>query len=70
MNKAVPVGVGVGIGLVALAIIFLVPGQIDEIEDNSSMEVQLTDQIEVVSEESKSFEVTISEGVQVGDGSP
>jgi hypothetical protein len=34
------------------------------------MQVQLSDDIEVEAEESKSFEVSISEGVKVGDVPP
>ena len=31
---------------------------------------QLSDQVDIQSDDSKSFEVGISEGVQLGDGSP
>ncbi len=67
MNKAVSAGIGVGIGLIALAFIVLSPGGDESIQDESSMQVQLSDDIEVEAEESKSFEVSISEGVKVGD---
>ena len=70
MNKAISVGIGVGIGLIALAFIVLTPGGDESIQDESSMQVQLSDEIDVEAEESKSFEVSISEGVKVGDVPP
>ena len=70
MNKAVSAGIGVGIGLIALAFIVFAPGGDESIQDESSMQVQLSDDIEVEAEESKSFEVNISEGVKVGDVPP
>ena len=63
-------GIGVGIGLLALAVIFLVPNDTGFSENESPMAVELSDQVEVVSKESKSYEVGISEGIEVGDGSP
>ena len=68
MNKAISAGIGVGIGLIALAFIVLSPGEGDVIQEESSMQVQLSDDVEA--EESKSFEVSISEGVKVGDVPP
>ena len=70
MNKAISAGIGVGIGLIALAVILLSPSETDLASDESSMGVELSDEVEVVSEESKSFEVDISEGVELGDGTP
>ena len=70
MNKAISAGIGVGIGLIALAFIVLSPGGDESIQDESSMQVQLSDDVEVISDESKSFEVNISEGVKVGDVPP
>lgn len=70
MNKAVSAGIGVGIALIALAFIILAPGGDESIQGESSMQVQLSDDIEVEAEESKSFEVSISEGVKVGDVPP
>ena len=70
MNKAISAGIGVGIGLIALAVILLSPSETDLASDESSMGVELSDEIEIVSEESKSFEVDISEGVELGDGTP
>jgi len=70
LNKAISAGIGVGIGLIALAVILLSPSETDLASDESSMGVELSDEIEILSEESKSFEVDISEGVEVGDGTP
>jgi len=70
MNKAVSAGIGVAIGLIALAFIILAPGESDVMKEDSSMQVQLSDDIEVEAEESKAFEVNISEGVKVGDVPP
>ncbi len=70
MNKAISAGIGVGIGLIALAVILLSPSETDLASDESSMGVELSDEVEIVSEESKSFEVDISEGVELGDGTP
>ena len=70
MNKAVSAGIVVGIGLIALAFIMLAPGEDGAIQEESPMQVQLSDDIEVEAEESKSFEVRISEGVEVGDVPP
>ena len=70
MNKAVSAGIGVVIGLIALAFIILSPGGDENLQDESMMQVQLSDEIGVETEESKSFEVQISEGVKVGDVPP
>ena len=63
MNKAVSIGIGVGIGLIALAAILLAPGEMNE----SSMGVELSDEIDVVADEAKEYTVDISEGLKVGD---
>ena len=70
MKKSVSAGIGVGIGLIALAVIFLASGETDLSQSESPMAVELSDEIEVVSDETKSYEVGISEGLEVGDGSP
>ena len=70
MNKGIAVGIGVAVGLLSLAVIFLVPNDSGLAENESPMGVELSDQVEVVTEEPKSYEVGISEGLEVGDGSP
>ena len=70
MNKAVSAGIGVGIGLIALAIILLTPGEVDTMQDESATPVELSDEVKVASEDSKSYDVVISEGLDVGDGNP
>ena len=70
MNKGIAVGIGVAVGLLSLAVIFLVPNDSGLAENESPMGVELSDQVEVVTEETKSYEVGISEGLEVGDGSP
>ena len=70
MNKGIAVGIGVAVGLLSLAVIFLVPNDSGLSENESPMGVELSDQVEVDTKESKSYEVDISEGLEVGDGSP
>lgn len=60
------VGIGVGIALVALAVILLVTGEVDE----SPIDVQLSDEVEILVDESKEYTVDISEGLEVGDNPP
>ena len=63
MGKGISVGIGVGVGLIALAVILLVPGEMDE----SPIDVQLSDEVEIMVEESKEYSVDISEGLEIGD---
>ena len=70
MNKAISAGIGVGIGLIALAIILLTPGEVDTMQDESATPVELSDEVKVASEDSKSYDIVISEGLDVGDGNP
>ena len=70
MNKGIAVGIGVAVGLLSLAVIFLVPNDSGLAENESPMGVELSDQVEVSTEESKSYEIGISEGLEVGDGTP
>ena len=66
MGKGISIGIGVGIGLIALAVILLVPGEVNE----SPIDVQLSDEVEIVVEESKEYTVDISEGLEIGDNPP
>ena len=66
MNKAVSVGIGVGIGLIALAVILLVPGEVDGPPNG----IQLSDEINITADEAKEYSVDISEGLDVGDSPP
>ena len=66
MGKGISIGIGVGIGLVALAVILLVPGEVDE----SPIDVQLSDEVEILVDESKEYTVDISEGLEIGDNPP
>ena len=70
MNKAISAGIVVGIGLIALTIILLTPGEVNTIQDESATPVELSDEVKVASEDSKSYDVVISEGLDVGDGNP
>ena len=66
MGKGISVGIGVGIGLVALAIILLTSGEVDE----SPIDVHLSDEVEIMVDESKEYTVDISEGLEIGDNPP
>ena len=70
MNKAVSAGIGVGIGLVALAVILLSSGETDPGQDKSSTGVEISDEVQVVAEDTKSYDVNISEGLDLGDENP
>ena len=65
MNKAVAAGIGVGIVLIAIAALYMM-----DQPDESSTQVDLSENVEMTAEESKSYEVEISEGVSVGDKPP
>ena len=63
-------GIGIGIGLIALSFIFLATDEADLVQDESTIGVELSDNVTIVVEESKSFEVNISEELEVGDENP
>ena len=65
MNKAVAAGIGVGIVLIAIAALYMM-----DLSDESNTQVDLSENVEMTAEESKSYEVEISEGVSVGDKPP
>ena len=67
MNKAVAAGIGVGIVLIAIAALYMM-NQTDE----SSTQVDLSEDVEITAEDSKSADtlVVIEEGVKVGDKPP
>ena len=67
MNKAVAAGIGVGIVLIAIAALYMM-NQTDE----SNTQVDLSEDVEITAEDSKSSDtlVVIEEGVSVGDKPP
>ena len=67
MNKAVAAGIGVVIVLIAIAALYMM-NQTDE----STTQVDLSEDIEITAEDSKSSDtlVVIEEGVSVGDKPP
>ena len=67
MNKAVAAGIGVGIVLIAIAALYMM-----DLSDESNTQVDLSENVEMTAEESdtESYEVEISEGIQVGDKPP
>jgi len=67
MNKAVAAGIGVVIVLIAIAALYMM-NQTDE----SSTQVDLSEDVEITAEDSKSSDtlVVIEEGVKVGDKPP
>ena len=66
MNKAVAAGIGIGIVLIAIAALMM--NQTDE----SNTQVDLSEDVEITAEDSKSSDtlVVIEEGVSVGDKPP
>ena len=67
MNKAVAAGIGVVIVLIAIAALYMM-NQTDE----SSTQVDLSEDVEITAEDSKSSDtlVDLEEGVTVGDKPP
>ena len=65
MNKAVAAGIGVGIVLIAIAALYMM-----DLSDESNTQVDLSEDVEMTAEESKSYDVELDEGVKVGDKPP
>ena len=65
MNKAVAAGIGIGIVLFAIAALYMT-----DMSDESNTQVDLSENVEMTADESKSYEVVIEEGVKVGDKPP
>ena len=67
MNKAVAAGIGIVIVLIAIAALYMM-NQTDE----SNTQVDLSEDVEITAEDSKSSDtlVVIEEGVSVGDKPP
>ena len=67
MNKAVAAGIGVVIVLIAISALYMM-NQTDE----SNTQVDLSEDVEIAAEESKSSDtlVVIEEGIKVGDKPP
>ena len=66
MKKPVIAGICICIGLIALVSIFSIMSSDVETSDDST-QVDLSDEITVISSESKSFDVDLSENLDVGD---
>ena len=65
MNKAVAAGIGVVIVLIAIAALYMM-NQTEE----PNTQVDLSEDVEITADESKSYDVVIEEGVKVGDKPP
>ena len=66
MKKPVIAGICICIGLIAIVSIFSIMSSDVETSDDSS-QVDLSDEITVISSESKSFDIGLSENLDVGD---
>ena len=65
MNKAAGAGIGVVIVLIAISALYMM----NQSEESTS-QVELSEEVEMTAEESKSFEVVIDEGIKVGADPP
>ena len=61
MNKAVAAGIGVAIILIAISALYMM----NQSEESTS-QVELSEELEMTAEESKGYEVNLDEGVQAG----
>ena len=64
MNKAVAAGIGIAVVVIAISVLFMMIQS-----EESGMQTEISDETDAA-EESKSYEVSISEGVKVGDVPP
>ena len=65
MNKAAAAGIGVVIVLIAISALYMMNQSGD-----STMQVELTETVEMTDEESKEYDVELQEGLKVGDKPP
>ena len=65
MNKAAAAGIGVVIVLIAISALYMMNQSGD-----STMQVELTETVEMTDEESKEYDVELKEGLKVGDKPP
>ena len=61
MNKAVAAGIGVAIVLIAISALYMM-NQSDE----TTSQVELSEEVEMTAEEAKEYEVVIEEGIKIG----
>ena len=66
MKKPVIAGICICIGLIAVVSIFSIMSSDVETSDDST-QIDLSDEITVISSESKSFDIDLSENLDVGD---
>ena len=66
MKKPVIAGICICIGLIAIVSIFSIMSSDVETSDDST-QIDLSDEITVISSESKSFDIDLSENLDVGD---
>ena len=66
MKKPVIAGICICIGLIAIVSIFSIMSSDIETSDDST-QIDLSDEITVISSESKSFDIDLSENLDVGD---
>ena len=65
MNKAVAAGIGVAIVLIAISALYMM----NQSEESTS-QVDLSEEVEMTAEEAKGYDVELDEGVQAGGGTP
>ena len=65
MNKALAAGIGVVIVLIAISALYMM-----NLSGESTTQVELSENVEMTADESKSYEVELDEGIQVGTNPP